>query len=281
MRISHFFRDGRKGIGLWKGVKLVGYMADDADYPGDLDVLIGGDLAVSLAPLADAPEIDLTEIRYAPPFSRPDKILCIGLNYADHTREVEMAQPNYPTVFARFASSLMGHQEPALLPACSEQFDFEGELALVIGKRGRHISASDAQAHIAGWSVFNDISVRDYQFKSPQWTVGKNFDATGAFGPQFVTADALPAGAAGLRIATRLNGELVQDANTDDMIFKPHRLIEILSQAMTLEPGDVIVTGTPSGVGMGRTPPLWMKPGDIVEVEVEHIGTLRNPVVAA
>lgn len=213
-----------------------------------------------------------------PPLSNPEKIVCIGLNYKDHSAESGFKQPEYPTVFGRFNSSLIAHGAPILRPAFSEQLDYEGELAAIIGKTARDAAEEDALDHIAGYSVFNDGSIRDYQFKAPQWTPGKNFDDTGAFGPDFVTADDLPPGCEGLRLQTRLNGQVVQDASISDMVFPVAKLVAILSQFMTLKPGDVIVTGTPSGVGLARKPPLFMKHGDTVEVEIDRVGLLRNPV---
>ena len=173
----------------------------------------------------------------------------------------------------------VGQGAPVVRPKVSDKFDYEGELVAVIGEGGRHISKDKALDHVAGYSIFNDVSVRDYQFKSPQWTVGKNFDGTGPFGPVFVTADELPAGARGLRIQTRLNGQIMQDANTNDMVFDLETLIATISEAITLESGDVLVTGTPSGVGQSRKPPVFMKAGDRIEVEIEKIGVLSNPVV--
>ncbi|MNQ54570.1 Ureidoglycolate lyase [compost metagenome] len=198
------------------------------------------------------------------------------MNYADHTKESPYEQPSYPTFFPRFASSLIGHGEPIIRPRVSEQLDFEGELAVVIGTGGRHITKERALEHVAGYAIFNEASIRDYQFKSPQWTIGKNFDATGAFGPTFVSADELPPGASGLNLVTRLNGAIVQQGNTADMIFSVVDLISTLSEAVTLEPGDVIVTGTPAGIGWARRPPLFMKPGDLCTVEIEGLGTLSN-----
>ncbi len=163
-------------------------------------------------------------------------------------------------------------------PPQSEQFDYEDELAAVIGMAGRNIPREEALLHIAGYSIFNDGSVRDYQFRTPQWTMGKNFDSTGAFVPCFVPASALPPGAKGLHLQTRLNGVVVQDTSTEDMVFDVAALIALLSETITLAPGDVIVTGTPAGVGFARIPPRWMKPGDVCEVEIEGIGTLRNPI---
>ncbi|MNS42155.1 Ureidoglycolate lyase [compost metagenome] len=198
------------------------------------------------------------------------------MNYAEHTKESPYEQPSYPSFFPRFSSTLVGHGEPIIRPRVSEELDFEGELVVIIGTGGRHISKERALEHVAGYAIFNEASVRDYQFKSPQWTIGKNFDATGAFGPTFVTADELPPGASGLKLVTRLNGAIVQQGNTADMIFNVVDLISILSEAVTLEPGDLIVTGTPAGIGWARTPKLFMKPGDLCTVEIEGLGTLSN-----
>jgi 2-keto-4-pentenoate hydratase/2-oxohepta-3-ene-1,7-dioic acid hydratase in catechol pathway len=213
-----------------------------------------------------------------PPIPRPGKFICLGLNYVDHAKEGGFTPPDYPTVFFRGATSLVAHGQPLVRPALSPTFDYEAELAVVIGRSGRRIAETQALDHVAGYSVFNDGSVREYQRRTPQWTMGKNFDGTGAFGPWLVTPDELPPGAVGLRIQTRLNGRIVQDANTRDMIFSVARTIAILSQAMTLEVGDVIAMGTPAGVGHARKPPLWLKDGDVCEIEIEGIGLLSNPV---
>lgn len=217
-------------------------------------------------------------IRYLPPVMRPPKIICVGLNYLDHTEESHFKQPDYPTLFGRFTSSMTGHLQPIVRPRCSGHLDFEGEMVVYIGRGGRHIAKDNALDHVIGYSICNDASIRDVQFRTPQWTVGKNFDNTGAIGPYFVSADELPAGGKGLHIETRLNGKVEQSANTSDMVFDVATLIELLSEAMTLTPGDVIVSGTPAGVGFARKPPLWMKAGDSVEVEVEGLGILRNPI---
>lgn len=219
------------------------------------------------------------EVLYLPPLIRSSKILCVGLNYLDHADEARLAVPKFPTIFARFGSSLIGHGCDLVKPRVSDQFDFEGELAVVIGKAARDVAAAAALSHVGGYSVFNDGSVRDYQLKTPQWTIGKNFDATGAFGPWLVTPDEVPPGARGLNIVTRLNGEVMQSASTSDMIFDVAHLIALLSTCMTLEVGDVIVTGTPAGIGMTRTPPRYMRHGDVCEVEIDSIGRLRNAVV--
>jgi len=228
--------------------------------------------------LACVNPLDLAQVSLLPPLSSPGKIICVGLNYVDHSIESGFTVPDYPTVFTRFASSLIGAGEAIVRPCVSSQLDFEGEMVAVIGVSGRHIKEQNALAHVLGYSIFNDASVRDYQKKSPQWTIGKNFDGTGAFGPWLVTADELPPGGKGLHIQTRLNGIVVQDASTNEMVFSVARLISIISEAITLSPGDMIVTGTPAGVGMARNPPLFMKQGDVCEVEIEGIGILRNSV---
>lgn len=229
--------------------------------------------------LARGGEFDLDEVTLLPLIATPPKIFCIGLNYLDHAAESPYKdRPSYPAVFPRYATSLVGHGQPIVRPQVSDQLDFEGELVAVIGKGGRHIRKADALSHVAGYSIFNEGSIRDYQFKSPQWTVGKNFDDTGAFGPVLVTADELPPGAHGLKIETRLNGTVMQRGNTADLIFPVAELIATLSEAITLQPGDVIVTGTPAGIGWARKPPVFMKDGDVCEIEIEGIGTLRNPV---
>jgi acylpyruvate hydrolase len=226
-----------------------------------------------------AVDLKASELRFLPPLSMPPKIVCVGLNYAEHSKETGNEIPSYPTIFVRFATGLIGHEQPMIRPTLSEQLDFEGELVAVIGKGGRHIPKSAALDHVLGYSLFNDGSIRDYQRKTSQWTIGKNFDGTGSFGPWIVTADQLPAGCSGLNIQTRLNGKVVQKASTNDLIFDVATLISTLSESFTLSRGDVIVTGTPSGVGGARKPPLWMKPGDVCEVEVDRVGILRNTIV--
>lgn len=232
--------------------------------------------------IGDAPasaRYRLSAVRPALPIARPGKFVCVGLNYALHAKEGGHAIPDYPSLFVRWPSSLIAAGAQVVRPRASEQLDYEGELAIVIGKGGRHIAEGDALGHVFGYTIFNDVSVRAYQRKTAQWTPGKNFDRTGPLGPWIVTPDELPPGASGLRISTRVNGETRQDSNTSDMIFSTARIIAILSEFMTLEPGDLIATGTPSGVAHARKPPAWLVPGDIVEVEIEGIGVLRNEVV--
>ena len=227
------------------------------------------------------PAVALSEVVPLPPVPRPGKIVCIGLNYVDHAKEGGNPIPEYPAVFLRAATSLVGPGQPILRPPVSAKLDYEAELAVVIGRPALRVREADALAHVAGYACFNDGSLRDYQRRSTQWTMGKNFDATGAFGPELVTPEELPEGAHGLRIATRLNGRTLQDGNTRDMIFGVARTIAILSEVMTLEPGDVIITGTPAGVGYPRQPPVFLQPGDTCEVEIEGIGVLSNPVADA
>jgi len=222
--------------------------------------------------------IDLNTVRILPPVPRPPKILCVGLNYDDHLEESGLKKPVYPEIFARFATSLIAHSEPIRLPPESVALDYEAELAVVIGQGGRRISHDQALDHVAGYSLFNDATIRDFQLRTPQWTMGKNFDDTGAFGPWLVTPDAMPPGAHGLHIQGRLNGQVMQDSSIDKLIFNVSTLIELISVAISLEPGDVIISGTPGGVGAARKPPVYMQPGDVFEVEIEAMGILRNPV---
>jgi len=280
MRYAMIERHGKIGTAVRDGDRLTCLMQDDADYPGDLDTLIArGALAEAGALiLARGKPVRASDVRFLPPLSRSDKIICVGLNYIDHSAEAGFSQPEYPTLFSRYASSLIGDGAEIVLPPESAQLDYEGELAVVLGKGGRRIAEADALDHVLGYSVFNDASLRDYQFKSPQWMAGKNFDGTGAFGPCLVTADELPAGARGLMLETRVNGKTVQKANTSDMVFGVARLVADISAFMTLKAGDLIIAGTPAGVAMGLKPPVWMQDGDVVEVEIEQIGLLRNTV---
>ncbi|WP_245429527.1 fumarylacetoacetate hydrolase family protein [Mesorhizobium sp. DCY119] len=268
------------GLAIGSGQNYRGWMSSDEQYPGDLDraLIEKMSLAEVEEVLSSGLEIDTASVTFLPPFVGSSKMICVGLNYVDHSAETGFKVPDYPTVFPRFPSSLIGHLAPIIKPVSSDQLDYEGEVAVVLLQGGRYIPQSEALSHVLGYSIFNDASVRDFQLRTPQWTIGKNFDGTGAFGPSLVTADELPAGAAGLSITTRLNGAVVQKANTNDLVFSVAKLISDLSQTMTLEPGDAIITGTPAGVGAGRKPPLWMKDGDVCEVEVEGIGVLRNTV---
>ncbi|MFW7341568.1 fumarylacetoacetate hydrolase family protein [Pollutimonas sp. H1-120] len=275
MRYISFIHEGQAVLGIREG-KRIHILGNEL-----LDSLLarGVDLAEYGRNQPYAATLDEAQIKdFLPPLVRPPKIFCVGLNYADHTKESDYEQPDYPTIFPRYHSSLVAHQEPIVRPLASDSLDFEGEMAVVLTGGGRHIAKEDALRWVAGYSVFNDGSIREYQFKSPQWTIGKNFDNTGAFGPDLVTADELPPGGRGLTLETRLNGVVVQCASTDDMLFDVATLISILSEAISLEAGDVIVTGTPSGIGWARDPRLLMREGDICEVSISQIGTLRNSI---
>src|ERR1700678_1420144 len=280
MRIVHFETGGASGIAADEGSGWHGLTQRDGGFPGTLPELItqGADLLRAGRTLEQSPAIDLDAVRLLPPVPAPPKILCVGLNYDDHLVESGLKKPVYPEIFSRFATSLIPHREPIRRPRESIALDYEAELAVVIGKPGRRISQEQALDHVAGYSLFNDATVRDFQLRTPQWTMGKNFDGTGSFGPWLVTPGAVPPGARGLRIQGRFNGRVMQDSRTDLLIFSVPVLIATISVAMSLERGDVIITGTPGGVGAARKPPVFMKAGDIYEVEIEGIGILTNLV---
>lgn len=280
MKFVRYRLGDKEGLAIEADGALRGRATSDPAFPGTLDALVqaAADLGAAAEALAGGADIARGEIEYLPPFTASRKILCVGLNYRDHSAESGFEQPEYPTVFARFTSSLIGHGAAMVRPSLSDTLDYEGELVAVIGKAGFRIPEAAALDHVAGYSIFNDGSIRAYQHATPQWTVGKNFDATGAFGPAFVTADELPAGCLGLALETRLNGDVVQHALIDDMVFSVAQLVSILSRTMTLEPGDLIVTGTPSGVGVARSPQLFMRPGDRCEVEIDRLGVLVNAI---
>ena len=225
-----------------------------------------------------AAELRLTDVRWLPPIPQPDKIVCIGLNYKAHAAEAGLKVPEKPSLFIRLTNTLVAHGGSIVRPTLSSDLDYEGELAVVIGRAGRHIAQSEGLQHVAGYSCFNDASVRDYQFKH-SLAVGKNFVATGGFGPWLVSGDEIPDPSL-LTVRTRLNGTEVQHGTTDDLIFSVPWIIAYVSSFTQLLPGDVIATGTPHGVGFARKPPLWMKPGDVVEVEISGVGVLRNNIVA-
>ena len=278
MKFASFKLNGTASWGLIDGAEAVdlGSLSRDR-YPDLKSVIAAGALAELAAASARAPRHPLANISWLPVIPNPDKILCIGLNYETHRKETGRTEVENPTVFARFANSQTGHLANIIRPRVSKDLDFEGELAVIIGKPGRYISRAAAWDHIAGYACYNEGSVRDYQRHTHQFTPGKNFPQTGAFGPWMVTPD--EAGdLASLRLQTRLNGQVVQDATISQMIFGIPQQIEYCSSFTRLEPGDVIVTGTPGGVGSRRTPPLWMKPGDVVEVEIDRIGLLRNGI---
>lgn len=279
MRLARVSKDGKIGLAAKSGERVT--VAFDAAL-ADLDSHIAaGTLAEAGAKAAAGEVVDEASLSFLPPVTRPSKIVCMGLNYRDHAEESGLGIPDFPVLFARFPSSLIGHGAPIILPKVSSQLDWEAELVAVLSKGGKNIPEAEALAHVAGYSVFNDASIRDYQLRTPQWTAGKNFDDTGAFGPWLVTPEEVPAGAAGLKIECRVNGEVMQSSNTGNLIFDVAGTIALLSSFMTLEAGDVLVMGTPGGVGVARNPQVWMKAGDICEVEIEGIGLLSNPIVAA
>ena len=212
------------------------------------------------------------------PIASTSRIICIGLNYSDHAKELGEEEPRFPTIFTRFPSSFSGHEQQLIYPKISNKFDFEGELVVVIGKQARAVSKNQALDHVFGYTIANDGSFRDVQTRTSQWVAGKLMDQSGGLGPVIVTADELPLGAHGLKIETRLNGQTVQSSNTDQFIFSVADIISDISHICTLQPGDIILTGTPAGVGVSRKPQLFMKPGDVCEVEIEGIGILKNTV---
>ncbi|MBM1174148.1 fumarylacetoacetate hydrolase family protein [Microvirga arabica] len=278
MKFATFTANGTATWGIIDGEDAVdlGTVLRDR-YPDLRSVIAFNALHEAAKQAGDARRYPFAEIEWLPVIPNPDKILCVGLNYEMHRKETGRAEVDNPTIFTRFANSQTGHLANIVRPRVSHELDFEGELAIIIGKAGRYISKGDAWGHIAGYACYNDGSVRDFQRHTHQFTPGKNFPDTGAFGPWMMTPDEL--GELGpLRIQTRVNGQVVQDATFGQMIFDIPRIIEYCSSFTRLEPGDVIATGTPGGVGAKRTPPLWLKPGDTVEVEIDRLGTLRNGI---
>ncbi len=279
MKLLSYTRDGRPGYGVVVEdgvIDLAGLLG--ARCP-DLKALLAADALGEAARLAKSgrPDFALDSIEFAPVIPNPGNIFCVGLNYEEHRVEAGRERTDHPAIFTRCAASQVGHRRPLLLPRESTKLDYEGEIAVVIGRGGRRIRRGDAMAHVAGYACYNDGSIRDWQRHTTQWTPGKNFAATGGFGPWLVTRDELPDDRV-LELTTRLNGEVVQHADTQMMIFTIPVVIEYLSAFAPLAPGDVIATGTPGGVGFKRTPPLFMKAGDVVEVEVSGVGTLVNTI---
>ena len=286
MRFATTVHLGRPQLGVVDGADWISLGATCTDLRAALEA--GTDLgaaaraAIASAATTSGARLPLATQTFAPLVPEPGKIICLGLNYFDHAKEGGRTEkPDYPWFFYRGKTSLMGHGQPGVVPKVSFKFDYEAEMAVIIAKMvPRHTPKSRALDYVFGYSCFNDMSVRDYQKRTGQWTIGKNFDATGGFGPLLVTADELSPGATGLRIQSRLNGQIMQDANTSDMIFAVDETIALLAECMTLEPGDAIIMGTPAGVGQARTPPVWMKAGDVIEIDIERVGVLRNPIVA-
>ncbi len=281
MRIVTFMGPEGPSVGVVEGDGASAVIADCGPEFHPIERLLASDrLDLLAAAAAGAPRRRLEEVTLLPPVLAPRRILCIGLNYHDHRAETGRGHDTAnPTVFTRFPSSLVGHGHPIVQPRASSQLDYEGELAIIIGKPGRAIAPGRAFEHIAGYSCFMDGSVRDFQRHTSQFTPGKNFDRSGSFGPWLVTRDDVP-DPASLRLQTRVNGEVFQDATTDLLIFDIPTLVAYCSTFTTLEPGDVIATGTPGGVGSARDPQIWLRPGDIVEIDISDVGVLTNPVVA-
>ncbi len=288
MKIVGFETDAGLRLGVVEADQVVDLQAVDANTPNDLGVLLArtnGDLSALRDLVARAPaaaRVPLQGLRFVLPVARPGKVVCLGLNYLEHVKEGPQRDnvPQHPTIFMRSLTSLVPHEGAILRTRITETLDYEGELAVIIGKRVKHLTVDTAASCIAGYSCFNDGSVREFQRRSTQWDMGKNFDRTGGFGPWMVTADELPPCGRGIKLETRLNGQVLQSDNTSNMMFPVAETIAYVTQGMTLEPGDVLVTGTPSGVGHARKPRVWMRPGDVCEVQIEGVGILRNPIEA-
>ena len=289
MRLFTYYPNSKNqeetSVGIFKDASEKEYLplaTLDAKLPATLLEIIASPVLMGrvkeLQVQANLPWQSSAGIAYAPVIPKPEKIICMGLNYADHAKEGGHARPDYPSFFMRVPSSLLGHEQAMIVPPVSDKLDYEAELAFVIGKRCHRLTKENALDAIAGYSIFNDGSMRDYQRKTTQWTIGKNFDQTGGFGPSLVTPDELPPAAHGLRIQSRLNGKVMQDSNTEHFLWGVVETLILISEVMTLEPGDVVITGTPAGVGYARTPPVFMQPGDVIEIEIEGLGTLKNPI---
>ncbi len=285
MRLCTYAHDGAVRLGAETPAGIVDLRALEPRLPATLrELLAGGDDALALARAAlaradGAPALARSAVTLLPPVLDPGKIICIGLNYRDHAAEVKLELPEHVTAFVKWNNVLVGDGAPVVLPRLSHRVDYEAELAFVIGRRAHHVSEADAYGYIAGYTCFNDVSVRDYQMRTSQWTLGKNFDTHGPCGPVLVTRDEIPDPHT-LRIRCSIDGETLQDSNTAQLVFGVPRLLAELSAVMTLEPGDIVATGTPAGVGTSRTPRRWIRPGERVRVEIERIGALENPAVA-
>ncbi|USQ95443.1 fumarylacetoacetate hydrolase family protein [Caulobacter sp. RL271] len=276
MKLVSFVTAGTPSYGIYRDDGIVDAGARLSHYRDLASALT--DIA-ALEALADAPaDHDAASVTLLPPIPRSERIVCVGLNYKSHIAETGNDTPAHPILFARYPDSLVADGAPIVRPRVSERFDFEGELAVVIGKPGRHIQSERALEHVAGYACFNDGSVRDFQRHTSQFMPGKTFDRSGAFGPWLVTPDEA-GGVNALQLTTRLNGEVVQQTGIDDLLFGVEALIAYVSQIWEVRPGDVIATGTTGGVGAVRKPPLWMKPGDTIEVEIDRLGTLTNTVI--
>jgi len=286
MRLASFVEPDAPSVvrtGLVVGDEVVDLTDPEVGLPGDMGaLLVGGPGSLEraqAAPASSARRLGLGAVQLRPPVPKPAKVLGIGLNYAAHVAETGAQTPNYQVWFNKQRTCVIGPGEAIEIPAVSSQVDYEGELAMVVGRRCRHVARSEAADVIAGFTILNDVTVRDWQWRTPTWTLGKSFDTHGPTGPWIVTADEV-GDPQRLRLRTWVNDELRQDSSTDDMIFSCWEQVEYLSTVFTLEPGDILSTGTPAGVGVGFDPPRYLVPGDTVRVEVDAIGTLQNPVVA-
>jgi acylpyruvate hydrolase len=287
MKVVGFEASNGTRLGIVDGESVIDIQSVDANVPIDLAEILrrsDGGLA-AIADLARKAPVSarrpLSGLKYALPVARPGKIICLGLNYLEHVKEGPQRDniPKFPSIFFRVLTSMVPHMQPIMRPRESNQLDYEAEMVAIVGKRAKHLTMANAIDCIAGYSCANEGSVREFQRHTTQWGMGKNFDRTGGFGPWMVTADELPPGGKGLKIASRLNGKTMQSDNTDNMMFPLAETLVYLTKGMTLEPGDVILTGTPSGVGHARKPePVWMKAGDACEIDIEGIGLLRNPI---
>ena len=277
MRIVSFRRDGQISYGMLEGEEITDLPEQDPQLPPALNDALPA-LRGYVPPAATRKTVSLSDVTLLPVVPSPQKIICIGVNYADHAAETGQAPPPYPTVFAKFANTLAASGDPIVLPSASAMPDYEGELAVVIGRPGRQITEQDALDYVAGYTAFNDVSARDFQGHTSQWTMGKSPDTFGPLGLALVTADEIP-DPQKLELRTTVNGEVLQQASTADMVFTVRQLIAYLSQTMTLLPGDVIATGTPSGIGAARTPPRFLRPGDTEVISIDGVTELTNPVV--
>jgi acylpyruvate hydrolase len=283
MKLVTFVHNGSTRIGALVGAdRVVDFSQADPLLPGDMiGLLRGGEAALAAARKAagSSQTLALADVKLLAPVPHPDKIICIGLNYSDHAAETGQPIPKFPIVFSKYSNTVIATGENIVLPRVSNEVDYEAELGFVIGKTARHVSAANALEYIAGYMPINDVSARDYQTRISQWTMGKTFDTFAPMGPALVTSDEV-GDPGNLAINLTINGETLQNSNTNKLIFGVPQLVEALTEVMTLQPGDVVSTGTPPGVGMARNPKRYMRPGDVVNITIEKLGTLSNPVVA-
>ncbi len=281
MKIATFTHDGSTRIGVAVGDEIIDLSVAAPGLPREMiDFLAAGPDAMEAARSAttEGVRIPLADVHLEAPIARPPKFLAVGLNYADHVAESGMATPEHPTIFNKQSTCVTGPTDPVHVPKASHVLDYEGELGIVIGRRGRHISREDAADYIAGYLIVDDVTVRDWQFRTPTWTMGKSFDTHGPIGPWIVTTDEIR-DPHRLELRTFVNGELRQESNTKQLIFDCFFLIEHFSTAFSLEPGDIIATGTPGGIGILSKPPKILKAGDVVRIEIEGIGEIENPII--